>query len=94
MQQIQFLGTTPNDFINELKTQLIPEIKKQLAEEFQPKQATEYLTRDEVCQLLKIDLSTLHRWRKNKTIISYGLGNRVYFKRKEVDQLINNNQLI
>ena len=83
-----------NDFINELKTQLIPEIKKQLAEEFQPKQATEYLTRDEVCQLLKIDLSTLHRWRKNNTINSYGLGNRVYFKRCEVDQLINNNQLI
>ena len=94
MQQIQFLGTTPNDFINELKTQLIPEIKKQLAEEFQPKQATEYLTRDEVCQLLKIDLSTLHRWKTNNTINSYGLGNRVYFKRCEVDQLINNNQLI
>ena len=93
MSSIQFIGTNPSDLITELKNSLIPELKAQLSAQFQPKEPTEYLTRSEVCKLLKIDLSTLHRWRKEKTIPSYGMGNRVYFKRSEVEQIINQNKL-
>ena len=93
MSSIQFIGTNPTDLITELKNSLIPELKAQLSAQFQPKEPTEYLTRSEVCKLLKIDLSTLHRWRKDNTIPSYGMGNRVYFKRSEVDAIINQNKL-
>ena len=93
MSTIQFIGTNPTDLITELKNVLIPELKAQLSAQFQPKEPTEYLTRSEVCKLLKIDLSTLHRWRKDNTIPSYGMGNRVYFKRSEVDAIINENKL-
>ena len=93
MSTIQFIGTSPTDLITELKNSLIPELKAQLSAQFQPIQPTEYLTRSEVCKLLKIDLSTLHRWRKEKMIPSYGFGNRVYFKRNEVEQIINQNKL-
>ena len=93
MSTIQFIGTNPSDLISELKNSLIPELKAQLSAQFQPKEPTEYLTRSEVCKLLKIDLSTLHRWRKDNTIPSYGMGNRVYFKRSEVDAIINQNKL-
>ncbi|WP_312206100.1 helix-turn-helix domain-containing protein [Epilithonimonas hominis] len=93
MSTIQFIGTNPTDLITELKNSLIPELKAQLSAQFQPIQPTEYLTRSEVCKLLKIDLSTLHRWRKDKMIPSYGFGNRVYFKRSEVDAIINKNKL-
>ncbi|MBL1220213.1 helix-turn-helix domain-containing protein [Chryseobacterium sp. L7] len=93
MRQIQFIGTNPTDLITELKNSLIPELTAQLSAQFQPKQPTEYLTRSEVCKLLKIDLSTLHRWRKDSLIPSYGFGNRVYFKREEVEQIINQNKL-
>ena len=93
MSLIQFIGTNPSDLISELKNSLIPELKAQLSAQFQPKEPTEYLTRSEVCKLLKIDLSTLHRWRKDNTIPSYGMGNRVYFKRSEVDAIINQNKL-
>lgn len=93
MSIIQFIGTNPTDLITELKESLIPELTAQLAAKFQPIQPTEYLTRSEVCELLKIDLSTLHRWRKDKMIPSYGFGNRVYFKRNEVEQIINQNKL-
>lgn len=93
MSTIQFVGTNPTDLITELKNVLIPELKAQLSAQFQPKEPTELLTRSEVCKLLKIDLSTLHRWRKEKTIPSYGMGNRVYFKRSEVEQIINQNKL-
>ena len=90
---IQIIGCDLPDFFAELKKSIIPELREQLSKEFQPKQPTEYLTRSEVCKLLKIDLSTLHRWRKDNTIPSYGMGNRVYFKRSEVDAIINQNKL-
>ena len=93
MSLIQFIGTNPSDLISELKNSLIPELKAQLSAQFQPKEPTEYLTRSEICKLLKIDLSSLHRWRKEGKIPSYGLGNRVYFKRSEVEQIINANKL-
>ena len=93
MSSIQFIGTNPSDLITELKNSLIPELKAQLSAQFQPKEPTEYLTRSEVCKLLKIDMSSLHRWRKEGKIPSYSMGNRVYFKRSEVDAIINQNKL-
>lgn len=93
MTTIQFIGTTPDDLIREIKKEIIPELKEQLKEEFQPKEPTSYLTRNEVCEMLHIDLSTLHRWRKDGTLIAYGLGNRIYFKRNEINEFINRNRL-
>lgn len=93
MTTIQFIGTTPDDLIREIKKEIIPELKEQLKEQFQPKEPTSYLTRNEVCEMLHIDLSTLHRWRKDGTLIAYGLGNRIYFKRNEIDEFINRNRL-
>lgn len=93
MAQVQFIGTNPTDLITELENSLIPKLTEKLSVQFQPKEPTEYLTRSEVCKLLKIDLSSLHRWRKEGKIPSYGIGNRVYFKRSEVEQIINQNKL-
>lgn len=90
---IQFIGTSDDNLIQKLENSLIPKLTESLSAQFQPKQPTEYLTRSEVCKLLKIDLSTLHRWRKDGTIPSFGMGNRVYFKRNEVEQIINQNKL-
>tara|TARA_R110000868_G_scaffold138428_4_gene352556 strand:+ start:16970 stop:17248 length:279 start_codon:yes stop_codon:yes gene_type:complete len=44
----------------------------------------ELLTRMEASNLLKINISTLYNWTKNGTIIAYGIGNRVYYKRGEL----------
>ena len=93
MSTLQIIGYDLPDFFAELKKSIIPEITENLSAQFQPIQPTEYLTRSEVCKLLKIDMSSLHRWRKEGKIPSYGLGNRVYFKRSEVEQIINRNKL-
>lgn len=88
--------TNQTAFITELRNSLIPELnqlREQLSKDFQPKQPVEFLTRAEVCELLKIDLSTLHRWRKDNIISSYAMGNRVYFKRTELEQTINQNKI-
>lgn len=93
MEAIQFLGVSPADLITELKNSLIPELREQLAKEFQPKEPTEYLTRSEVCEMLKINLSTLDTWRKKGEVTAYGIGNRVYYKRSEIDEVLNRNRL-
>ena len=57
---------------------------------FQPKEPEELLTRSETSSLLKVNLSTLWNWTKNGRLKSYGIGNRVYYKRHEVMQSIIN----
>lgn len=93
MNAIQFIGTTDSELLQKFKDEIIPELKNQFCKEFQQKGPEDYLTRDEVCELLKIDLSSLHRWRKEGKIPSYGMGKRVYFKRSEIDSIINKNKL-
>ena len=47
MEQLQFIGTTPADLLNEIDTRFAT-LKKELSKEFQPKEPAELLTRDEV----------------------------------------------
>jgi excisionase family DNA binding protein len=55
-------------------------IKKSEVEEQQ------YLTRKEVAEKLSISLPTLHDWVKKNILKAYRIGNRVYFKKNEIDQ--------
>ena len=67
----------------DLKKQ-IEDLKKYL----QPKEPTEYLTRNEVADLLKVNLSTIHNYTKQGKLLSYGIGSRVYYKRQEIEDAI------
>lgn len=60
----------------------------ELKTNFQPKVPTEYLTRSEVAEMFKCDLSTVHNWTKQGKLIPYGIGNRVYYKRSEVESVL------
>ncbi len=87
MQTIHFiqLQITPE----ELKSDILEGVKKEidlLKKEYQPKEPTEYLTRNEVAEMLKVDLSTVHNWKKSGKLKAYSKGTRVYFKRHEVEQ--------
>ena len=59
-----------------------------LQQRFEPKQPTEYLTRSEVAKLLSCDLSTLHNWVKKGKLVTYGIGNRIYFRRSDIDLVL------
>jgi len=61
---------------------------KELKESFEPKTPTEYMTRSEVAEWLKCDISTVHNWTKKGKLIPYGIGNRVYYKRHEIEALL------
>ncbi|WP_289054474.1 helix-turn-helix domain-containing protein [Carboxylicivirga marina] len=87
MQQVQFIQVTPD----QLQTAILDGVKLQLEalkQDFQPKEPIDLMTRNEVKEWLKVDLSTIHNWTKKGKLKSYGIGNRVYYKRHEVEQVL------
>lgn len=87
MSLIQFIQLTPE----ELQNDIVKGVKKeldQIKKDFQPKNPTIYLTRSEVAEMLKIDLSTVHNWTKRGKLTAYGIGKRVYYKRAEVEEAL------
>ena len=58
---------------------------KDIKTNFQPKEPTELMTRNEVVEFFKVDLSTLWNWSKKGKLRAYRIGNRVYYKRSEIE---------
>ena len=84
MQQIQL--QLPERLQSDIKL-----IKSELAEikkNFQPKEPKTYLSAQETADLLKVDKSTLWNWRKRKILIPKGIGNRVLYLRKDIENAI------
>ena len=87
MPNIQFIQTTPE----QLESSIVEKVKTHLDDlrkYFQPKEPSEYLTRHEVADLLKINISTVHNYTKKGLLLSYGIERRVLYKRKEVENAI------
>jgi hypothetical protein len=68
----ELIQSTVKEQLNELKLSLSKDNPDEL------------LTREETYKLLKIDSSTLWAWTKKGKLLSYGIANRRYYKRKEV----------
>ena len=65
MKQIQFIGISPeehNSQIFDFFNKKIEELKKALPSSNQE----EYLTRKQVSEMLQVDYSTLHNWKKSR----------------------------
>ena len=60
----------------------IQDIKQNLG----PKSPTEYLTRSELSKMLNVDISTIHNWTVKGNLKKHCIGNRVYYKRSEVEE--------
>ena len=58
---------------------------KELKQNFQSKEPIELLTREETAEYLKISLTALWHWSKKGILPSYGIGNRFYYRRSEVE---------
>ena len=84
---LQFIQTSPEEMEDRMFARFKSELES-IKSEFQPKQPTEFLTRQQVKELLDIDLSTVHNWTKRGKLQAYGIAGRVYFKRAEVEQAL------
>ena len=72
----------------EALTELIKEgVKSQLNDfkkDLQTHNPDELLTRDQTCEFLQIDSSTLWHWTNKGKVKAYGIGNRRYYKKAEL----------
>jgi excisionase family DNA binding protein len=83
------LHSTPlKDFRDIIGSIVEEKLKGFNPEPVQPNANSEYLTRTEVCDLLKISLSTLHYYAKDGTLRSYRIGGRILFRTKEVNNAV------
>lgn len=83
VQEIRIHNISGEDLskkLSDLKTGILNEIKKG----FKPA-PEEYLTREEVCKLLKISQPTLDRYTKKGILRKYSLVGRILYKRSEVE---------
>ena len=87
MEQLQFIGISPTAHVS-LIDEILNRRLEDLKTHFQPKEPTEYLTRHEVAEMLKINLSSVHNWTKKGIITAYQIGGRVYYKRQELEASI------
>ena len=67
-----------------LESSLIEKLRK----EFQPKAPEEFLTRAETANLLKVTVVTVDRWTEQAKLTRYCLGNRILYKRSEIESSI------
>ena len=69
----QIIGTSVRNGIQELQKELQSKDNSE-----------ELMTREETCQFLKIDSSTLWAWTNNGKVKAYGIGARRYYKKSEL----------
>jgi len=84
---LQIVQSSPDEMEERIVNRLRAEFRS-IKAEMQPKQPTEFLTRSEVRDLLKIDLSSVHNWTKKGKLKAYGISGRIYYKRSEVEQAL------
>jgi hypothetical protein len=76
--QIFLTGIT----LQELADELVPLLQSQPIANSQSE--NELMTRDEVCKMLSFNKTSLWKHTRSGKLTSYGIGNRVLYKRSEV----------
>jgi hypothetical protein len=62
----------------------IQDIKQNL----EPKLPAEYIARLELSKMLDVDISTIHNWTVKGILKKHCIGNRVYYKRSEIEEAL------
>ncbi|NGX83110.1 helix-turn-helix domain-containing protein [Aequorivita sp. KMM 9714] len=63
---------------------------QELKEKFTLKEPEDWLTREQTATLLQIAYPTLHEWCNKGILKHYKIGNRTYFSRKEINEVLYN----
>ena len=89
MENSIILHSTPLKDFRDIIGNIVEEKLKQFKPEtLQTNANSEYLTRREVCDLLKISLATLHYYSKDGILKGYRIGGRVLYKTAEVNSSV------
>jgi predicted DNA-binding transcriptional regulator AlpA len=92
LQKINLVQVSLDDMSSVIRNIIAEEINK--AQNFisapPKKESDNFLSREDVCKLLKVSQTTLFHWNRNKTLTNQKLGRRVYYLESDVkEKLIN-----
>jgi hypothetical protein len=94
--QIQLIQVSPEQLANLISESVNARITDlfKSSESITPPSEEKFLTRHETAQFFNISLYTVHDWMRKGIIKPYKAGNRTYFKKSELIEVLNssNNQ--
>lgn len=80
-------NVSPEQF-KELMTNVFKTQLEDFKKELNTHNPDELLTREQTCDFLQIDSSTLWHWTNKGKVVAYGIGNRRYYKKAELLQCL------
>jgi hypothetical protein len=90
MQQIQLFQVTPNELAHLISESVKTQIQELVnaSKKEQPKDENDLLSRKETADFFKVSLVSIHAWMKDGIIKPYKVGNRTYFKKSELINVV------
>lgn len=89
---IEITEITVDELADKVADKLLEKIKHYM-DNLHSNENDVYLTRIETADFLKINITTLWHWTNKGKVKSYGLGNRRYYNKKEIIDVLKKNEL-
>lgn len=89
---IEITEVTVDELADKVADKLLEKIKNYI-EDLASNENDIFLTRTETAEYLKVNPSTLWNWTNKGKLKSYGLGNRRYYNKKEIIDLLRKNEV-
>lgn len=89
---IEITEVTVDELADKVADKLLEKIKNYI-EDLASNKNDIFLKRTETAEYLKVDPSTLWDWTNKGKLKSYGLGNRRYYNKKEIIDLLRKNEV-
>jgi len=77
-------GLTPDELTSIIERAVESKVSQLLNSTFEASKI-KYLTRKEVCDLLKVSAPTLYQWTKSGIVSSHKIGSKVLYKSNEIE---------
>jgi excisionase family DNA binding protein len=85
---VEIENVSVDELVAAITNKVLEGLEIRLEQLQQKNQQEQLLTRTETAKYLKVDISTLHNWTKKGKLKAYGIGNRVYYKKNEIDEAL------
>ncbi|WP_271393565.1 helix-turn-helix domain-containing protein [Aequorivita sinensis] len=92
-KKIEITEITVEELADKVADKLLEKINHYI-DQLNTNQNDVFLTRAETAEYLKVDPSTLWNWTNKGKLKSYGIGNRRYYNKKEIIDLLRKNELL
>ena len=85
---VEIVNITIDELVSAIVKKVLDELEIRNGSLQQKKNQESLLTRAETANYLHIKLTALYNWTKKGKLKAYGIGNRVYYKKHEVDEAL------